>query len=40
MQLQLSDGNWSDPWIGNEYATAMALIVLQLPNNLLPIFER
>lgn len=40
LQLQLSDGNWSDPWIGNEYATAMALIVLQLPNNLLPIFER
>jgi hypothetical protein len=40
VQLQLTEGNWSDPWIGNEYATAMALIVLQLPNNLLPIFER
>lgn len=40
LQLQLGDGSWSDPWIGNEYATAMALIVLQIPNNLLPIFER
>lgn len=38
--LQLGDGSWSDPWIGNEYATAMALIALQVPNNFLPIFER
>lgn len=37
---QYTDGSWSDPWIGNEYATAMALIVLQVPNNYLPIFER
>ena len=37
---QYNEGSWSDPWIGNEYATAMALIVLQVPNNLLPIFER
>ena len=34
------DGSWSDHWIGNEYATAMSLLVLQTPNNLLPIFER
>ena len=38
--LQLGDGSWSDPWIGNEYATAMALIALQVPNNYLPILER
>jgi hypothetical protein len=37
---QYNEGSWSDPWIGSEYATAMALIVLQLPNNYLPIFER
>jgi len=38
--LQLREGRWTDPWIGDEYATAMALIVLQLPNSYLPIFER
>lgn len=38
--LQLREGRWSDPWIGDEYATAMALIVLQIPNGYLPIFER
>jgi len=37
---QYNEGSWSDPWIGNEYATAMALIALQLPNNYVPIFER
>jgi hypothetical protein len=38
--LQLREGRWADPWIGDEYATAMALIVLQIPNGYLPIFER
>lgn len=38
--LQLREGRWSDPWIGDEYSTAMALIVLQIPNGYLPIFER
>lgn len=33
-------GGWPDHWIGPEYATAMSLLVLQTPNNLLPIFER
>lgn len=32
-------GSWQDS-IGNEYGTAMALIVLQMPNNYLPIFQR
>lgn len=36
---QHDDGSWLDP-IGNECATAMALIVLQIPNDYLPIFQR
>lgn len=34
-----SGGSWSDT-ICNEYGTAMALIILQMPNNYLPIFQR
>ncbi len=34
------DGSWTDRMICDEYGTAMALIVLQMPNNLLPIFQR
>jgi squalene cyclase len=37
---QLPDGSWTDPVICNEYGTAMACIVLQMPNNYLPIFQR
>jgi hypothetical protein len=37
--LQKGEGFWSSP-ISTEYATAMACIVLQLPNNYLPIFQR
>ena len=39
---QESDGSWRDttPFVGSEYATAMACLVLQMPNNLLPIFQR
>ncbi|HTN74240.1 MAG TPA: prenyltransferase/squalene oxidase repeat-containing protein [Pirellulaceae bacterium] len=36
---QREDGSWSDS-ICNEYGTAMASIVLQMPNNYLPIFQR
>jgi hypothetical protein len=36
---QREDGAWSDS-IANEYATAMACIILQMPNNYLPIFQR
>jgi hypothetical protein len=36
---QRDDGSWLDP-VGNECATAMALVVLQMPNNYLPIFQR
>ena len=38
--LQRPDGSWPDSMICNEYATAMACIVLQMPNNFLPIFQR
>jgi hypothetical protein len=37
---QQQDGNWIAPAEGNECATAMACIVLQIPNNYLPIFQR
>jgi hypothetical protein len=40
LEQQNLDGSWSDFYIGREYATAMVLLVLQTPNNLLPIFER
>jgi prenyltransferase beta subunit len=37
---QMSDGAWTDHMINNEYGTAMALLILQMPNNYLPIFQR
>jgi hypothetical protein len=37
--LQQQDGFWTSP-ISAEYATAMACIVLEVPNNYLPIFQR
>ena len=39
VQRQSSAGYWNDS-ICNEYGTAMALIILQMPNNFLPIFQR
>ena len=35
-----TDGSWLDPITGNHYATAMALIILQIPNNYLPILQK
>jgi hypothetical protein len=37
--MQSADGFWSDP-ISPEYGTAMATIILQMPYNSLPIFQR
>jgi hypothetical protein len=37
---QHEDGFWPTTSINREYATAMALIVLQIPNDYLPIFQR
>jgi hypothetical protein len=36
---QREDGSWTSPE-SDECATAMATIVLQMPNNCLPIFQR
>lgn len=37
---QKGGGPWPDPTVCDEYGTAMALLVLQMPNNYLPIFQR
>jgi squalene cyclase len=37
---QAQDGSWPDLTVNSEYGTAMACIVLQMPNNYLPIFRR
>ena len=34
------DGSWNKSAYGSEYATAMCLIILQMPENQLPIFQR
>jgi hypothetical protein len=39
LRRQSAAGYWSDS-VCNEYGTAMALIILQVPNNYLPIFQR
>jgi prenyltransferase beta subunit len=36
---QQPDGSWVDP-VGSEYGTAMAAIILQMPDNSVPIFQR
>ena len=40
VRRQHEDGYWPTTYINREYATAMALIVLQVPNDYLPIFQR
>ena len=40
IRRQSAIGYWSDPSVCNEYGTAMALIILQIPNDYLPIFQR
>lgn len=37
---QSGGGSWSDSSHGSEYATAMSLIVLQMPKRYLPIFQK
>jgi hypothetical protein len=34
------DGTWTDPTVCSHYATAMACIILQIPNNYLPILQK
>ena len=38
--IQQADGRWPSSKHGDHYATAMALITLQVPNRFLPIFQR
>ncbi|MGQ0633640.1 MAG: prenyltransferase/squalene oxidase repeat-containing protein [Planctomycetaceae bacterium] len=40
LERQVQNGSWSDPTVNSEYGTAMACLVLQTPNNYLPIFQR
>jgi squalene cyclase len=40
LRRQDASGAWVDRRSGDAYATAMALIILQMPNGYLPIFER
>jgi hypothetical protein len=39
-RARANSGTWTDQFNGSAYATAMALIVLQLPNNYLPILQK
>jgi hypothetical protein len=39
LSRQQPDGSWIDP-VGPEYGTAMASIILQMPDNSVPIFQR
>ena len=40
LSKQRSDGAWGSAEFIDEYSTAMACIILQMPNNYLPIFQR
>ena len=35
-----SDGGWQGDQVGTTYGTAIALVVLQLPYDYVPIFQR
>ena len=37
---QNNNGSWSDPTVCADYGTAMACIILQIPNNYLPIMQK
>ena len=34
------DGSWADQTVRSHYGTAMACIILQIPNNYLPILQK
>ena len=40
LQDQLPDGSWNGDLVGDIYGTAVALVILQLPYNQLPIMQR
>lgn len=39
LSRQQGDGSWNDDQAGSEFGTAMACIILQMPNNYLPVFS-
>jgi hypothetical protein len=39
IERQRPDGSWADP-VSSDYGTAMATIVLQMPDSSVPIFQR
>ena len=40
LDAQGNDGAWEDRGVGDAYATAMSLIILQMPKRYLPIFQK
>lgn len=40
LSVQKADGSWEGDFFGTTYGTAVALLILQLPNNALPIAQR
>lgn len=40
LRMNQTRGGWIDPTVCNHYATAMACIILQIPNNYLPILQK
>ncbi len=40
LSKQQDDGAWTDSGVGPTYATSMAMIILQMPKRLLPIFQK
>jgi len=40
VDVQQEDGSWNGEYIGKVYGTAVALLILQLPYNSLPVFQR
>ncbi len=39
LKTQSGDGSWTDSQVGPEFGTAMGCIILQMPNNFLPVFS-
>jgi hypothetical protein len=39
LSRQSAEGSWTDDQAGSEFGTAMACIILQMPNNYLPVFS-
>ena len=40
LSSQREDGSWNDPTVGPEFGAAMGCIILQMPNNYLPVFAK